>query len=1038
MVTSDGQLPYVLGLDIGTHSVGWAVVGLDDGRPVGLRRTGVRIFEPGVEEVQYQRGRAEPPGQKRRQARSTRRLTARRGRRMEKLLHILQGAGLLPEGEPDNILPVLDDQILDRYRAEAAPHSESADDESGPLSQVLHYWLRARALDEPLRPYELGRAIYQLAQRRGYQRNRRVPGADDEGGKVGEGISELRQSMQEADARTLGDYFAGLDPHDSRIRGRWTSRQMYEEEFGAIWDAQQAHHPNVLTEDLKDQVHEAIFYQRPLKRQSYLIGTCALEGDRKRAPWGLLDAQRYRILQKVNDTKVSDPNGIERCLTEEERATLYEALQRKAKLTFAQARKTLGLTPQHTLNWESGGEKSLPGNTTNARLAKVFGDRWWEMSRLDREQVVEDLVTFEKRDALARRGRRHWGLDEERAEQFADLHLQPGYCRLSRKALANLLPYMLGGMQYQTAVEQCYPDHFQPSEPLDSLPPLCETDLDVTNPVVRRALTELRKVVNAVVRRYGKPERVRVELARDLRRGAHARELASKRRDRNRAAREKAAQKVTSEMNIQDPSRMDVEKVLLAEECNWECPYTGQSFGMHDLLGPSPGFEVEHIIPFSRSLDNSYLNKTICEVHENRSRKGNRTPWEAYGQTDRWDAIIERVKCFHGDAARLKLKRFQEREAASLDELAQRELQDTRYASRLAMQYVGLLYGGYWDEEGSRRVEAVRGGTTAYLRDMWNLNALLGDGDLKTRDDHRHHAVDAVVIALTSPQSVKDISRKADEVRRSGRVSFVGAQQPWAGFLAEVADAIYSVNVSHRPDRRVNGPLHDETFYAPGPETDEDGRPTYFHQRKPVHGLTGATVKNIVDTTIRAVVQHKLEELGGTPEQAFKDPANHPSWTAGDGRDVPIHNVTIRTNVSAVPIGDGDARRLVKPGSNHHMEIVQTEGGRWDGRLISRLEAMERLRQGQLVVRRGQRFLFSLSTGDMLELDNEDSDGRRLCVVRSISQGKVEFVPAEDARRKGEIQADGCWTTRSPNRLRQLNAQKVIVTPFGEVRYAND
>ncbi|MFW6119046.1 MAG: type II CRISPR RNA-guided endonuclease Cas9 [Planctomycetota bacterium] len=1033
MVTSDGQPTYVLGLDIGTHSVGWAVIALDDGQPAGLERVGVRIFEPGVEEVQYEQGRADPPGQKRRQARSARRLTARRARRMEKLLHILQDAGLLPQGDPDDIFPSLDAEVLDRYRAEAA-----SDDDSGPLPQVLHYWLRARALDEKLSARELGRALYQLAQRRGYQTNRRVPGGDDEGGQVAEGISELREKMEAAGARTLGEYFAGLNPHQSRIRDRWTSRQMYEEEFEAIWNAQQPHHPGVLPDELKEQVHEAIFYQRPLKRQSYLIGTCTLEGDRKRAPWGLLDAQRYRILQKVNDTRVTSPDGVERALTEKERATLYEALQRKEKLTFAQARRTLRLTPKHALNWESGGEKNLPGNSTNARLLKVFGDRWWGMSRADREQVVEDLLSFEKRDALARRGRRHWGLDKQTAEEFADIQLQPGYCRLSRKALKNLLPYMLGGMPYQEAVKQCYPDHFEPSAALDSLPPLSETDLDVTNPVVRRALTELRKVANGVVRRYGKPDRVRIELARDLRRGARGREQSWRRSRRNQAARKDAAEKLAAEMGMQNPTRADIEKVLLAQECNWECPYTGRSFGMHDLLGPSPQFEVEHIIPFSRSLDNSYLNKTICEVHENRTRKGNRTPWEAYGETDRWEAIVERVKCFQGSAADLKLRRFQEREPASLDEVAQRELQDTRYASRLAMQYVGLLFGGYWDEEGSRRIQAVRGGTTAYLRDMWNLNALLGDGDLKTRDDHRHHAVDAVTIALTSPGSVKAISKKADEVRRSGRVSFDDVVPPWPGFLPEVSDAIHDVNVSHRPDRRVNGPLHEETFYAPGPETDQDRRPEYFHQRKPVDDLTPSKVEDIVDPTIRDAVQQKLEEVGGTPRQAFKDPENHPSWTAGDGREVPVHNVTIRVNVSAVPIGEGDARRWVKPGSNHHMEVIETEDGRWEGRLVSRLEAMERLRQGEPIVKRGPDFVFSLAPGDMIELDQENGE-RGLYVVRSVWQEKngscrVRYVDASDARRLTDIGAPKLVI----NSLGRLNCKKVTVTPFGQVRYAND
>ncbi len=932
---------YVLGLDIGTHSVGWALLKFRDGRPCGVERAGVRIFEPGVEEVAFERGRAEPPGQKRRQARALRRQTERRARRKAKLLHILQRAGLLPKGEADEILPALDRDILARHSA-AWPGARDA----------LPYWLRSGALDHRLEPHEFGRALYHLGQRRGFLSNRRAPmRKNEEDGKVKAGISTLKEQMEKAGARTLGEFFAGLDPHQEPIRQRYTSREMYEQEFEAVWSAQAAHHPAILTDDLKARVHHTVFHQRPLRNQSYLAGSCTLEPDRKRTPWACLIAQRFRILQKLNDTRVLPASGPERPLSDEERQTVLTELDRKKELKFDRVRKLLGLSADSSFNWESGGEDRLVGNTTNARLAKVFGKRWWSLSPDDRDQVVEDVRSYEKAEALARRGREHWGLDEKAAGELSKLSLEDGYCRLSRQAIERLLPGMEKGTAYMELVRKLYPDRWAAGKPVDLLPALAETDLDMRNPVVRRCLTELRKVVNAVVRHYGKPSAIRIELARDLRKSAKQREQTWRRNRRNQQDREAAAEKLLQEARIANPSRADVEKVLLAEECGWHCPYTGHGFGMADLFGPHPHFDVEHIVPFSRSLDNSFLNKTICEARENRDRKRNHTPYEAYGaDAERWDQIIARVQSFRGTASREKLRRFQQQEVEDLDEVAQRELNDTRYASLLAVQYVGMLYGGAVDAGHVRRVQAAKGGTTGYLRDMYGLGFVLGEGR-KERSDHRHHAVDAVAIALTDPAALKSISQAASDERRGGRVSFGAVALPWVDFIGDVQAAIEGINVSHRPSRKVNGALHEETFYGPR-GMDGDGQPTAYVQRKPVDRLSAKEISNIPDPAVREALQAKLDELGGTPAQAFKHPANHPVRKGG----IPVHKVRLPVNINPVQVGSGPTERHVLTGSNHHMEILEVtdEKGRkrWTGRLVSRLEAKRRARNKEPIINR--------------------------------------------------------------------------------------
>ena len=244
-------------------------------------------------------------------------------------------------------------------------------------------------------------------------------------------------------------------------------------------------------------------------------------------------------------------------------------------------------------------------------------------------------------------------------------------------------------------IGQLFPDRKRAGGAYELLPPVLDAVPQLRNPVVCRGLTELRKVVNALIRQYGKPERIRVELARDLKRSRQQREDLTKQNRENEKARDAARKKIAERLDCDEDavSGLDILKVRLAEECNWECPYTGKPIAIEALMGKQSQFDIEHIIPFSRSLDNSFLNKTLCHHEENRDVKRNQTPYEAYsGEREQWQEIIARVKRFRGSAAHAKLRKFQQQK---LDEdFAARMLQDTRYMSRLATEYLGLLYGG--------------------------------------------------------------------------------------------------------------------------------------------------------------------------------------------------------------------------------------------------------------------------------------------------------------------------------------------------------
>jgi CRISPR-associated endonuclease Csn1 len=1074
-ISSDGD--FILGIDLGSNSLGWALIARDNGEPKGLLRAGVRVFDAATE-GDRESGQEESRNKARREARLHRRQLWRRARRLKKVFGLLQQFGLLPPGqgstpeERQKLLNDLDQRIL------ASPWfaGKRASGRYPEPEQTMPYILRAAALDEPLEPYFLGRALFHLAQRRGFLSNRlQATKKDEDLGVVKQGIAELRRKITDSGARTLGEYFATLSPAEQRIRGRWTHREMFRSEFETLWNSQARHHPGLLTDERKKQLSKAIFYQRPLRFDPDVIGLCQLEPGERRAPAHLLISQRFRLLQTVNNLRILPPGGTEVGLTPEQRAKLINSLERQGDLTFAGVRKLLGLSKAYAFNLERGGEKSIKGNRTFADFHAVFGERWLKMQDHERDQAVEYVYSFEKPDKLKEAAQKRWGLDQASAEQLAEIRLEPDYMNLSRRAMEKVLPLLEEGVTFAEARKRLYPEQFEAKEPEPLLPPVERALTEIRNPAVMRSLSELRKVVNAIIRQHGKPAEIHIELARDLRKTKKQRQGISERMRENERARKAAAKRILDEAGIQNPSPDDIRKVLLADECRWECPYTGKAISMRKLVGHDPEFQVEHIIPFSRSLDNTFVNLTLCHVEEN-AVKSNRTPYEAYsGDPDRYAVILGRVRNFTGNRGIVaeKLRRFQMQPGeveAMLGDFSERQLRDTAYASKLAKQYLALLYGGLSDEAHSQRVFASPGQVTAYLRNEWMLNRILNDGPSseggtvpKARTDHRHHAVDAVAIALTSPATVKQLSDAAQRAPLEHRRRFASLPTPWPDFVDSVRDVIDSIVVSHRVSKKVSGALHEETNYsppkpvAPASSPAKKGRRSEtaaamrseVRVRKWLHQLTKPEVEDIAD---EAVKQKVLARLGdGDPKKVFSNPENLPYFETQDGRRIPIKRVRINKAVPTFPLGDGKAARHVTSESNHHLEIfaeLDEEGNEveWDGVVVSMAEAYRRKKEGLPIVQRDfgakRRFKFSLGQGEAVECDDKRS-GRSVFVFRKVTQFtkggiQIGFAPHNDARKAREIQVSRDWLWATPNTLGERHARKVVVSPLGEVSSAGD
>ncbi len=1010
----------VLGLDLGTNSAGWALIEhkLDhDGRPtipVRLVDAGARIFQEGVEAKSN-----ESRNVARRKARALRRQHQRRTRRRDALKEYLQKAGLLPTG---------------------------ADGWAG-LMRENPYALRAQGLDRPLTRHELGRALYHLGQRRGFKSNRKADRKADknEGKIVKEGITALRKEMEEKHARTLGEYLSTLDPHEEKVRRNYTSREMYEDEFDRLWDAQLPHHPGVLTDSLRKQIYEIIFRQRPLKIQKNLVGECELEPGKKRSPRGTWYAQQFRMLQDVSHLEFPDAaTGEVRKLTDEQRAKLIATLQTSKEMTFDRIRKPLlGLLEAQRFNFEEANHREkLKGNTTEWNLRQVFKKDYEKLSPQTRDEIVHALLFVEDQAVIRRHGVERWGLSEDAAEKLAGRDLESGYLHLSQKAIQKLLPHLEKGLTYMDAVEAA--GYQRPDQRTVAVrDELLREDLpDLRNPIVMAALHQTRRVVNDIALAYGRPAIIRVEMARDLKVSLKKRSEILSEQKENRKQNEAAYQRLEEEFGLSNPGRDDLVKYKLWIECGQTCPYTGRIVAKEALF--SEDWDVEHILPLPRSGDNSFMNKTLCWAPENRQHKLDKTPWEAYGGDERkWGEILRRIQRLPYP----KRRRFLMKEIP--DDFITRQLNDTRYIAREARGYLETLVG-------KNNVQIGKGGVTAELRRRWGLNNLLSSSGEKTREDHRHHAVDAVVVALTTPAAIQQMSRLSAYGYKSGDSGF---PPPWEGFRDEVKRRIQSIVVAHRAIRKLRGALHEETNYGILNTKDEKGQPLYAvrkslepSSRSP---LTRNELDQIADQRVREIVLEHLRKYGAdlSKRDAHKssewkkamESGNLPSLPNRNGPPVPIRKVRLHKPSSAmIPMkdGQGEIYRAVESGSNHHIVIFEhTDGkkkGTWDGDVISAFEAARRARSNEPIIQRelgeGRKFIMSLSINEIVKVEeNGNTAYWRVQKVDAASKN-ITFRLHTAAN----LEDNAMRRNKAPNGLKNLGAIKVAIDPLGREHPAHD
>ena len=456
-----------LGIDVGTNSLGWAIVEVDDEGCTLLDR-GVDIFQEGVAREKNQE---KPAVQDRTDARALRRHYFRRRLRKIALLRVLVRHDLCPALSEEQLnawqgkgIYPLDDAFIRWQRTDDNADRNPYRDRFRCLTEELDLACREER-------YVLGRALYHLCQRRGFLSNRKDAGNEAEEGKVKQEIKTLSADMAAAGCEYLGEYFYRLFQRKEKIRKHYTARnEHYLAEFRAICRKQR------LDEELRQALEKAIFYQRPLKSQKGLVGKCTFEKDKSRCPVSHPRFEEFRMLQFINNVRVTGPGDAEpRPLSPEEVEIVRPLFLRKSKphFDFEDIAKKIagkgnyacrGELLQAPYRFNCAGKSTVTGSPVSALFASVFGDDWQrEICSLytlgagkNEEQILNDvwhvLFAFEDEERLQAWLQEKLQLSADDAKTLAAFRLPQGYASLSLNVINKILPYLRRGYRYDEAV----------------------------------------------------------------------------------------------------------------------------------------------------------------------------------------------------------------------------------------------------------------------------------------------------------------------------------------------------------------------------------------------------------------------------------------------------------------------------------------------------------------------------------------------------------------------------------------------------------
>ena len=836
----------ILGFDIGVTSIGWAFVEGEE-----LKDCGVRIFTK-AENPKNGDSLAAP----RREARSTRRRLARRKARLNTIKRLLcEEFGLNLNDYLAN-----DGELPKAY--------ETTKDTKSP------YELRTLALEQKLEPKELARVILHIAKHRGYGNKHAKTGSDKDSGKVLSAIKVNEATMNAKRYKSVGEYLYKEFYQKERLEGEkkgntptkefknvrnkgenyehCVAQEQVRAELELIFQKQREfgfHFSEKLYKvatkndktkelDFASAIMEIAFYQRDLKSFADKVGECVFYKDENRAPKDSLSAMEFVALTRIINTlknldEKSKNLGIGETYGKDKIQEILKIVLDKGEMSYKKLRDILHLDERILFAKDSKldytkevqeAEKAKFIELKNLKaFKKAIGGDFSKFAREELDDIATEITLIKSKENLVKKLQNYPALSKEQVEALSNLSFAK-HIDLSLKALHRILPFMYEGLRYDEAVQKAglqeHKKHLQKGE---FLIPLKEYEPYLANPVVARALSEYRKVLNALLKKYGKVHKIHLEFTREAGKNYEERKKIEKEQKEHFEANQKAIQQCEIlGLPVNGANILKMKLWLEQGEC---CAYSGKKITTEDLKD-SNKLQIDHIYPYSRSFDDSYMNKVLVFAKENQN-KLDKTPFEAFGSNkEKWDRILSfSAKLPKQKQRRISNTNFKDKEGGFLA----RNLNDTGYIARLASQWTNhcLKFEDLRENEvsiagekgSSVHIEVISGSLTATLRHYWGL----GDKD---RNNHLHHAVDAIILAYTNAKSIKAFAdfRKNQE---QNKARFYAGQiveseykvkraffEPCENFRSKVLEKLDFIFVSKPPRKRARGALHEETFYS--------------------------------------------------------------------------------------------------------------------------------------------------------------------------------------------------------------------------------
>ncbi|WP_034061490.1 type II CRISPR RNA-guided endonuclease Cas9 [Lacinutrix jangbogonensis] len=769
------------------------------------------------------------------------------------------------------------------------------------------------------------------------------------------------------------------------LRNQVFYRQDYLDEFEQIW-VRQAKYYSELTLELKNEIRDVvIFYQRKLKSQKHLISNCQFEKQHKAVPKSSPLFQEFKIWQNLNNLVFKNTRTKEKCVLDDDlRISLFEELNLRGNLTEKTILKFCNLNS----TWKSNFTKGLEGNNTNKALYNIYqhiateegyGFDWekkttkeikeelksifprinidttilnfetniegqtfdkqtnyqlWHLlySAEDDTKILEEdrLVYGNSNVALKKKLHTKYGFKPEYATMMANVTLQDDYGSLSSRAIRKIIPFLQEGNEYSESCALAGYNHSSSltKEELEKriLKPRLEIlqKNSLRNPVVEKILNQMVNVINQIIDEYGKPDEIRIELARDLKKSAKQREETTKFINSATKVNDDIKSVIQKEFGF-TPTKNDVVRYKLWLELKnngYKSLFTNKYIPKEDIF--SKNIDIEHIIPKAILFDDSFSNKTLAYRAVN-LKKADRTAIDFIEQDYSNEDINKyrlRVESLYknGDIKKGKYKKLLMSLANLPTDFIARDLVNTQYISKKAKSMLFEVF---------QNVVPTSGRITDKLRGDWDLINVMKElnlhkyrslglteiqerknnvkieiiKDWTKRNDHRHHAMDALTVAFTTHNhinyinnlnasrnkeshlfSIKNtITKVYEDTTGNKKRNFI---QPIENFRTEAKKHIESILISFKNKNKVvtkninksklkgkdnfnakpqltpRGQLHKETVY--GTSKREMDKPIKLSKKFKIE-----TLKLIVNSNLKTVVTKHLHKYNNKPEIAF-------------------------------------------------------------------------------------------------------------------------------------------------------------------------